>query len=379
MPLRLVKRAGSDYWYLRGTVRKQPVFESTGTDDKKAAEAIRIKREARLLNDSIHGKESSITFFEAAVLYMAAGGSPRFLGEEVHGKWTRLLGHFETRILHTITQDDLNAAADKLYPNTQYDTRNRQCFTPFIAVWNHALPDNPRKWKRPKKPKGTNVKRLKLMRAGTKPVAYELAAQFVLAMSPAPAMVMTGLFYTGMRPIELFVLDESMVDIPGRWITLANSKIGEPRGIPIHEFLVPLLTPLVERGGILFRSPLGTPYPVREDISGQMKTAIKGARRRSGVGGISPYTARHTVSTQLVVNGVHGHIKDQILGHAVDDMSRHYTNVPQQPLIEAINTLPVIAAWARAPWMKDPVGMAKQYVEGMGARNDLKAVQKQSS
>jgi len=43
---------------------------------------------------------------------MAAGGSPRFLGEEVNGKWTRLLGHFETKILHKITQDDLNAAAD---------------------------------------------------------------------------------------------------------------------------------------------------------------------------------------------------------------------------------------------------------------------------
>jgi hypothetical protein len=39
MSLRLVKRAGSDHWYLRGTVRKQSVFESTGTDDKQAAEA----------------------------------------------------------------------------------------------------------------------------------------------------------------------------------------------------------------------------------------------------------------------------------------------------------------------------------------------------
>jgi integrase/recombinase XerD len=310
---------------------------------------------------------------------MAAGGSPRFLGEEINGKWTRLLGHFETRVLRTIAQDDLDAAAEKLYPNTQYDTRNRQCYTPFIAVWNHALPNNSRKWKRPKKPKGTNVKRLRPVRAGTKPVIYEQAAQFVLAMSPANAMVMTGLFYTGMRPIELFILHDTMVDLPGRWITLANSKIGEPRGVPIHEFLVPLLAPLVERGGILFRSPRGTPYPVRDDISGQMKTAIRGARKRSGIGGISPYTARHTVSTQLVINGVHGHIKDQILGHAVDDMSRHYTNVPQQPLIEAINTLPVIPAWAAADWMKDPVGMANQYVEGMGARNDLKSVRKKSS
>jgi integrase/recombinase XerD len=82
MPLRLVKRKESDHWYVRGTVRKQSVFESTGTDDKKAAEAIRIKREGRLLEDSIHGKESSVTFFEAAVFYMTAGGSARFLGKE---------------------------------------------------------------------------------------------------------------------------------------------------------------------------------------------------------------------------------------------------------------------------------------------------------
>jgi hypothetical protein len=44
-------------------------------------------------------------------------------------------------------------------------------------------------------------------------------------------------------------------------------------------------------------------------------------------------------------------------------------------LIDAVNTLPVIAAWADAPWMKDPVGMAMKYVDGMGARNDLKCVQ----
>jgi integrase/recombinase XerD len=379
LSLKLTRRKGSDHWYVRGTVRKQSVFESTGTDDKKAAEEIRIKREARLLTDSIHGKESSITFFEAAVSYMAAGGSPRFLGEEVDGKWTRLLGHFETTVLRTITQDDLDAAADKLYPGTQYDTRNRQCYTPFIAVWNHALPDNARKWKRPKKPKGTNVARLKPIRAGTKPVTYERASDFVLAMSPAPAMIMTALFYTGMRPIEVFVLSDEMVNLSGRWITLANSKIGEPRGIPIHEFLLPLFAPLVERGGILFRSPLGTPYPVREDISGQMKTAIGNARRRSGITGISPYTAWHTVSTQLVINDVHTHTKDQILGHAVDDMSRRYTSVPQEPLLKAINTLPVIEAWANAPWMKDPVGMSKRYVEGMGARTDLVRVQKKSS
>ncbi|MCK1367231.1 site-specific integrase [Bradyrhizobium sp. 62] len=371
MPLKLVRRKGSEHWYLRGTVRKQTVFESTGTNDKKAAEAIRIKREARLLHDSIYGREANLTFFEGAVSYMAAGGSPRHLGNEVDGKWTGLLGHFETKILLKITQENLDAAAEKLYPNTQPETKNRQCYTPFIAVWNHALPESPRKWKRPKKPKGTNIVRARRLRAGTRPVGYERACEFVLSMSPAPAMVMSALFYTGMRPIELFVLSAEMVDLPARWITLENSKIGEPRGIPIHEFLVPLLRPLIERGGLLFRSSLGTPYPVGEGISGQMKTAIRNARRRSGIGGISPYTARHTVSTQLVVAGVHPHIKDQILGHAIDDMSRHYTHVPQAPLIEAINTLPIVGPWAKAPWMTDPVGQARKFVNSMGRRSDL--------
>ncbi len=306
---------------------------------------------------------------------MSNGGSTRFLGKEIGGKWTGLLGHFEKIVLRKITQDDLDAAANRLYPRSSAPTKNRQCYTPFIAVWNHALPDNPRKWRRPKKPKGTNVKRLKSIRAGTKPVEYDRAAEFVLAMSPAPAMVMTALFYTGMRPIEIFILSADMVNISKRWITLHNSKIGEPRGIPIHEFLVPLFIPLVERGGILFRSPLGTPYPVREQIGGQMKTAIKNARARSGITDISPYTARHSVSTQLVVKGVHPHIKDQILGHAVDDMSRHYTDVPQGPLLEAINRLPVVGTWKTALWMNDPVGMSKRYVQGMGARNDLKRVQ----
>ena len=133
----------------------------------------------------------------------------------------------------------------------------------------------------PKKPKGTTVVRLKKpVRAGTKPVSYERAAQFVLEMSPANAMVMTGLFYTGMRPIELFVMEDYQINIEGRWITLDESKTGEPRGVPLHELLVPLFTGLCKRGGFLFRTPRGKPYEPKEDEGGQMKTAINGARRR---------------------------------------------------------------------------------------------------
>ncbi|WP_246678819.1 tyrosine-type recombinase/integrase [Mesorhizobium sp. B2-5-7] len=155
---------------------------------------------------------------------------------------------------------------------------------------------------------------------------------------------MTTLFYTGLRPIEAFVLTGADVDLSGRWLVVRRSKTGEPRGVPLHSFLCEWLGPLVERaadGGALFRTPRGNAYTEVKEGGGGLKSATLGARRRTGITDVSPYTARHTVSTQLVVSGVHPHLKDQLLGHAVTDMSRHYTNVPQAPLIEAIDKLPV--------------------------------------
>lgn len=372
MPLKLTRRKGSDNWYVRGTVRGQGVFESTGTCDAKIADQIRIKIEARLLAESVHGRKALITFEEAADAYIAAGGSSRFLIKvSPQGKVTGVAAHFRGKLLKNIGQNDLDLAARILFPNASAETRNRQCYTPFIAVWNNAVVNQwaePRQWRRPRKPKGTNITILKRDRAGTKPVAYDRAVQFVSAMTPATAQIMTALFYSGMRPIEIFTLEAADINIEGRWITLDRSKTGEARGVPIHEFLVPLYAALAKRGGILFRSHKGEPYPPTEEFGGQISSAITGARNRLAKKGIiirdiAPYTARHTVSTQLVINGVHHHIKDQILGHAVDDMSRYYTQVPQQQLIEAINTLPVPPTWRSLEWWADPAYWSRRLIK----------------
>jgi integrase/recombinase XerD len=371
MPLKLIRRQGSENFYIRGTIRGQSVFESTGTGDKRLAEEIRIKTEARLLTESIHGKQAAVTFTEAAESYILSGGSPKYLiiQNKITGKVGGVATHFRGRLLKDITQSDLDAASRVLYPTASPETRNRQCHTPFIAVWNHAVVNQwaePRQWRRPRKPKGANITVLKRERAGGKPVSYERAALFVAAMSPAPAQIMTTLFYTGMRPIELFTLESHQVDVPGRWITLTNTKTGEPRGVPMHEFLAPLFKSLkAARSGVLFLSHKGAPYPVSDDFGGQISSAIEGARRRlkkqgHDISEIAAYTGRHTVSTQLVINGVHAYLKDQILGHAATDMSRHYTNIPQQPLIDAINTLPVPALWRNLWWWNDPVHWSRR-------------------
>ncbi|RWX26614.1 site-specific integrase [Rhizobium leguminosarum] len=383
MPLKLYKRG--KVWWISGSVHGQAVRESARTEQKEVAEAIRIKKEAELVSDAVFGPKATRTFAQAVDSYWKAGGDKRYTGSMYDdGTKDGLLGHFYDTPLKDIKQDDLDEVARTIYPTALPETRNRQCYTPFIAVWNHAVRNGwaeMRLWSRPKKPKGTNVVRLAKRRAGTFPVDYEHAAKFIAAMSPGPATLMTALFYTGMRPIEIFALDAAEVNVAGRWITLTKTKTGEPRGIPMHEFLVPIFESLLKRNSLaedprLFRTPQGEPYgTIVTDEEGKggggLKTAINGARRRSGIKDIAPYTGRHSCSTGLVVAGVHPHIKDQILGHAADDMSRHYTNVPQAPLIEAINKLPVPELWRSLPWMDNPLEWSGRFAEGMGKRNDL--------
>lgn len=357
MGLKLLKR-GKTY-YLRGSVAGHSVYETTGTGDKDLAEAIRIRKERRLEEQNARGLKAVATFDEAADSYTATGAPIRFIADvrKTDGIASGLAVYFQGRKLADIKQADLGKAAKELYPKASRETLVRQVYTPFVAIWNHAARKemcDARVWERPRKPKGTNVVRLSTTtRSGTAPIEYERAAKFVAAMSPDPAMLMTFLFYTGLRPIEAFALQAEDVDAAKQWFVVRSSKTGQPRGVPLHGFLCDWLPALVDRGGALFRTQRGKPYGIVQDGGGGLKTAINGARKRSGIMEVSPYTARHTVSTGLVVAGVHPHIKDQILGHAADDMSRHYTNVPQAPLIEAINKLPA-GAFEKLPWVSSP-------------------------
>jgi integrase/recombinase XerD len=330
-------------------------------------EALAI-RLAGMIAPLLQAKAPTIPFSDAAIAFIKAGGSPRFLGpgEGID----RLLGHLP---LSAISQALIDDASLKLYPTALPLTRIRQFYAPFRAVWNFAVLEGwakDRKWRLPREAKGTRSTSACANRSGSTPTSYDRAAEFVCAMSPAPGMVMTALFFTGMRPIELFALEAADVDVAKRWLVVRASKTGEPRGVPIHEFLAPVLESLCARGGKVFRTHKGEPYPLLENAGGQMKSAIRGARRRTGIKDISPYTARHTVSTQLVVNGAHPYVKDQILGHAVDDMSRRYTNVPQQPLIDAINGIAVPERWQKVEWLADPLAWSRKLVNSQEARRD---------
>jgi integrase/recombinase XerD len=338
MPLKLFRRKGSPFWYIRGTVRGTPVFESTGTDSEEAAEAIRIRKESELLDISIHGKKTVATFLEAAVSYLESGGDPRFVGSETKpGKWSGLIGAFGERRLNTIGQIDLDNAARKLYPKASPETRNRQVYTPFIAIWKHAerrqLCDV-RRWERPKmtaKPRDRWV---------TKPEAEKMVAN----AAPHVAPLVAFLLYTGARMSEALSLRWSDVDLEAGWVVFRETKRkDEDRGVPLHPVALAALTALARSKGHVFLTDDGAPYYDTGKLAGgQVKTAWRGMCKRAKVAGVTPHTMRHSFSTWLTAAGVSERIRDELMGHASTDTGRRYAHVPRDELVAAVAKLPHI-------------------------------------
>lgn len=355
MGLTLTKRSGSPYWYLRGTIKGIKIFESTGiphsdkTRASKIAQDYRDKRTTELENASVYGRTHAATFLDAAASYLEAGGSPRFLGDfdQRTGKWSGLVGKLGSESLNSLSQSYLNEVATEMYPDCKPETINRQFWTPFIAVWNHASKGNHPlcqqvSWQRPRVPHRSKPR---------KGVDYKDAIAFINACDWHAAKILFFLFWTGCRPEEAFTLMAESINPEQKWAAIETTKTNVPRGVPLHDALIPLLSFEKDRGGHIFLSRLGKPYATRKKYNkagrlliqggGQIKTAVGTAQLETGLD-IVPYNARHTVSTYLIwPGGISPMLKDEILGHAdASDMSKYYVHLPRQPLIDAINVLP---------------------------------------
>src|SRR5262249_8602659 len=90
-----------------------------------------------------------LTFLAASVAYLHAGGDGRFLKPIIEATGAHAI---RDRLVEHIDQIALDMAAAELYPKASAPTRNRQFYTPALAVLHHAGVD--RRFKRPKGSRG---------------------------------------------------------------------------------------------------------------------------------------------------------------------------------------------------------------------------------
>jgi len=258
------------------------VDESTKTDDREQAEAVKAKREWEIVNRQIGGGRVVATFLEAAVSYMENGGETRFVKP--------LVDHFKTMLLSQIGQAEVDACARRLYPGRAPTTVNRMVYTPVSAIMTYAakrkLCDKPA-FERPKQPRGR-----------VRWITYDEADRLILCCAPHLAPIVAFMLFTGCRVSEALELDWRDVDLGRAHATFLDTKNDERRGVYLHPRVLAALANLSHRTGAVFRRPDKKPYESKDRMEGgQIKNAFKGACRRAGIKDFHPHDCRHTWAT----------------------------------------------------------------------------------
>jgi integrase len=258
------------------------VDKSTKTDNREAAEALRIKEEQRLLNRSIFGERATVTFVEAAVSFMENGGEARFLAP--------IIKHFgKRRTVNSIGQADIDAAAKAIYPTAKPSTRDRQVYSPVSAVLRHGAK---RDW--------CNFIVLERPRYNNNRVRYLTVSEAeALVSEAAPHLrpLLIFMFGTGARVSEALYLQWSQIDHKLKQVNFEETKNYKSRGVSLSERTYDALSGIKHRVGPVFLTNRGKPYKYVEDCGGQIKTGFNGACRRAKIKNFTPHDCRHTWAT----------------------------------------------------------------------------------
>lgn len=281
--LKLTKHKGSPNFYARGTELGVTIEQSLGTNDRGQAERLLAKLRAEIFERHLRGGAApgSEGFATAALRYMEAGGERRFVAP--------LLRHFGELPIDEVDQQEIDRAAQALYPNGSSGTRNRQVYAPMSAILKFA--GVPRDIRHPKTPPGI-----------VRWLTPDDASRFLAACAPHLRPLVMFLLLTGARIGEALWLDWRCVDLARAHVSFPKTKNGHPRGVPLHRDVVAALANLPHRDGCVFRRPDGKPYRRPRgghDVSAGalIKTAFKAALRRAGIEDFRVHDCRHTWAT----------------------------------------------------------------------------------
>ena len=288
--LRVVKRPGNPFLYIRGAVRGQRVYESTGTTDPERARILCAKREEELWNGSVFGKKAVVTFGSAVERYLATEQR----SDATKALVERLLDHFDETPLHKIDQDALdNAYAKLLTPRAGPATKTRAVLTPLRAILECAAV---RGWcPRPA------FEKPKIGKPETDALSPPQVAAVIRAAAPHLRPLLVWLFGTGTRMAEALELEWSAVDLFASRARV-RQKQGTIREIDLPPVVVAALSALPEREGRVFRPARHNGARLAEEGyrstgragGGQIKTAWATAFRKAGVERVKPHATRHT-------------------------------------------------------------------------------------
>lgn len=268
-------------------IRKKLGISDRGMRAQAKQAARELYRNLWSEKDSRDATSGSITFAEAAKLYVSAGGESRFLP-----KITAYLG--PNILVDEIDAIAMERAAAAIYSNAKPETVRRQLKVPIVAVQNFAsgkrrekIPDTRRvRWLTPEEAERLLAAAAEPDKANLRDPCFETLRKIAFMLG------------TGAGPGETMTIEAKGWNPSTReWWLPGTKSVFRARFVCLPERSVSLIGE-VQESGPAFVAPNGQPYVMTENRGGQMAEAFRKVREAAGLGhDVVPYTLRHTWAT----------------------------------------------------------------------------------
>jgi integrase len=325
-------------WWISITQQGQRIRESTGTHDRRLAEAILGKVRTRLIEGRFFEvrEEKERTFAEMMERVEAEHVVKLVSQRTYRGFIKRLVDALGPYRLADITPSMVSQYKQRRYrEGLKPASLNRElacmkkAFNLAIREWEWCR-DNP-------------VSRVAMEREHNQRDRWLLKdeeLELIKHCAPWLRELVTVALGTEMRMGEILELTWRGVDVASRTVTVFRSKNGERRTIPLNETVLGVLTGKAKVRSIqtdrVFFSKVFTPLE-----SGHVRRAFPLALKKAGVVGFHFHDLRHTFATRLAQQGVDLYTIQRLLGHKSPIMTQRYAHHSPESLRWAVDRLSV--------------------------------------
>jgi integrase len=323
-------------WWMSFAYQGKQVRRSTGTPDRKLAEAILGKTRVNIIEgrffDTLEEKER--TFSEMMERYQTEHVVKKASQRGYRGYIKNLLPSFGHLPLAEITpklivQYKTKRYADGMAPatiNRELSTM-KHAFNLAIREWEWCR-DNP-------------VRRVAMEKENNRRdrwLSYEEEKGLLKECPGWVKEIVLFALHTGMRMGEILCLDWKGVDLFRKTVTVFRSKNGERRTIPINQTVLELL-----KGRLKVR-PLNTDlvfYSKTHTLvdCNNLRRDFRSALSKAKIEDFHFHDLRHTFATRLVQAGVDIYKVQRLLGHKSPIMTQRYTHHYPESLRDGVEIL----------------------------------------
>ncbi|WP_420417396.1 tyrosine-type recombinase/integrase [Pacificispira sp.] len=326
--MQLYQRKDSSKWWVSwsGTDGKR-YRRSTGTDDRKLAEALGAKWVKEEFMEQHFGVIADEPFNDALLAYakVQKRDHNRSFMATTRYRIEFLRKNFGHMTLGQITAKAIQDFAEKRLDVVSRDTVSRD-LSVLRAVLNRAKRDG-RLREVPVFP------RFPKPRARKRWLTLREEERLLAVASPHMKPLIRFAIDTGGRMSELLRLDWRYVDIERRIVTFVETKNGEDRTVRLCDRAVAVLEELgPEEDGPVFT--------FRGQSVASVKKAFMATRDRAGLYDVRFHDLRHTFASRLVQGGLPLYHVMQMTGHKSLDMVQRYAHLApdyQDAAVEVLN------------------------------------------